>query len=220
MLIEPGTYGAKVTAATVKEYDTGSVMCRIRVDINGSQITGGICLIQKDGTLSERGFSDVKMLFGWNGTDWDFWAKPPEEHAGPDVDVVIETKTGDEGEYSSIKYINVPGSGGGAKLEAADAKSLAANYGAKTRALFGGAPAAKSPPKAPGKKPGPPAAKKVDPSTMEACWDKFVEKHAGKSETELYEIWPKNIHAATGKEQNDCTPEDWGKFMAVLVMPF
>jgi hypothetical protein len=208
--MEPGTYDAKVIAATISEYPSGAVMCRMELDIG---LTGSICLVQKDGTLSERGFKDVQAIFGLTGTwDWALWERDPAEWAGAAVEVVVETVQGEKGEFSSVKYVNVPG-GGASKIEKADAKSLAAKYGAKTRALFGGAPSAPKPPAArpaPPKAPPPPAAP-VKTSTMEACWDAFCKLHEGKGELELYALWPKQIATATdGKEQNNLTPADWG----------
>ena len=58
---EPGTYQCKTTAATIYEAQSGAVMCRIGIDLG---LTGGICLIQKDGTLSERGFRDAAAILG------------------------------------------------------------------------------------------------------------------------------------------------------------
>jgi hypothetical protein len=211
--IEPGTYDCKTTAATIYEAPSGAVMCRIGLDIG---LTGGICLVQKDGTLSERGFRDVQAIFGWSDWDWGRWGGEPEDHAGHDVQAVIETAQGERGEFSSVKYINPPG-GGSQALPKADAKSLAAKYGAKTRALLGGtAPAAPKPPAA-GKRPPPPATKPpAKPSTMEDCWAEFCKANEGTPETELYDAWHAKVLNVTGKTQNDCTPADWGKVYATF----
>lgn len=201
--VEPGTYQCKTTAATIYEAPSGAVMCRIGLDLG---LTGGICLIQKDGTLSERGFKDVQAILGMSGAwDWDAWSADPETWSGHDVEAVVETVQGDKGEFSSVKYLNPIG--GGQKLEKADAKVLAAKYGAKTRALFGGTPApAKKP--APKQAPKPPAPK-GETSTMEACWEAYLE--AGASDDA--DGWYQTIRDVTGKDQNDCTPDDWGKLM-------
>ena len=151
--VEPGTYTCKTTAATIYEAPSGAVMCRIGIDLG--LLTGGICLVQKDGTLSERGFKDAQAILGLSGPwDWAAWDAEPESWAGHDVEAVIETVQSVKGEFSSVKYLNPPG---GQKMEKADGRALAAKYGAKTRALFGGVPAA------PAKKPAapkPPAAAK------------------------------------------------------------
>ncbi|MCE9616451.1 MAG: hypothetical protein K8T26_19430 [Lentisphaerae bacterium] len=212
--VEPGTYPATVKAAVIYEAPSGAVMCQMQIDVDGVLLRGGICLIQKDGTLSERGFKDVQAIFGLSGPwDWALWEREPEEWAGADVQVVIETVQGDRGEFSSIKYVNVPGCGA-APLAKADAKALAAKYGSKTRALFGGVPAAAKPPntKAP-PVPPPPAAATINPSTMEACWARFCEVHQGKTELELYPLWAAAVQKHCGKGQNEATPEDWGRFL-------
>jgi hypothetical protein len=134
------------------------------------------------------------------------------------VQAVVEVVQGEKGEFSSVKYLNPPG-GSATTLKKADAKSLSAKFGAKTRALFGGTPvpAAKPAAKPPVAKPA--VAKKQAPpaqagttSTMETCWDKYLE--AGNEGDP--EKWYAAVKDATGKEQNACTPEDWGKMMAGL----
>lgn len=212
--MEPGTYQCKTTAATIYEAPSGAVMCRMGLDIG---LTGGICLIQKDGTLSERGFKDVQAIMGWSDWDWARWDGEPEQHAGRDVEAVIETAQGDKGEFSSVKYINVPG-GGAAALPKADAKALAAKYGAKTRALFGGTPqAAPKPPVAKPPPPPPAVQKPARPaSTMEEAWEAFCKRHASKTELELYGLWPQVIEKATGKAQNDCDAADWGEVLFAI----
>ena len=138
-LMEEGTYPGTTVAASIYEAPSGAVMCSMVIEINGEQLKGGICLVQKDGTLSERGFKDVQEIFGWRDWDWEKWGQEPETFAGAAVQVKVETIQGERGAFSSIKYINP--AGGGQRLEAANAKGLAARYGAKTRALFGGSPA-------------------------------------------------------------------------------
>ena len=139
-LIEEGTYEGLTVGASIYEAPSGAVMCSMVVDVSGAHLKGGICLVQKDGTLSERGFKDVQSIFGWSDWDWSKWDQEPEAFAGAAVQAVVETVQGERGEFSSIKYINPPG--GGQRLEKANAKGLAAKYGARTRALFGGVPAA------------------------------------------------------------------------------
>ena len=214
--VQPGTYEAVTAAATIYEAPSGAVMCRMTIDVNGAHLQGGICLVQKDGTLSERGFRDVQAIFGWPEWNWSKWDQEPEAFAGAAVQVVVETVEGEKSDFSSIKYVNPHG--GGQRLEKANAKTLAAKYGAKTRALFGGstpattaAPRPPAPPRA--ATPPPPPGKT---STMEECWDAFCKANEGKTELELYGLWPERIKAATGKGQNDCTPEDWGKLLDAL----
>jgi len=229
-LIQEGTYEGVTVAASIYEAPSGAVMCSMVVDVGGTHLKGGICLVQKDGTLSERGFKDVQLIFGWSEWDWAKWDQEPEAFAGAAVQAVVETVQGERGEFSSIKYINPPG--GGQRLEKANAKGLAAKYGAKTRALFGGSTSArgngasasgttadktadKSPmpplPKAPPPPTPPPAQTAVAPSTMEECWEQFCQVNASKTELELYDLWPKFVNEVTGKTQMEVTPQGWGK---------
>jgi len=228
-MMEAGTYPGTTVAASIYEAPSGAVMCSMVVDVGGAHLKGGICLVQKDGTLSERGFKDAQEIFGWNDWDWAKWEAEPETFAGFPVQAVVEVIQGDRGEFAAIKYINP--AGGGQRLEKANAKGLAAKYGAKTRALFGGstsltaggapaggtarpAPAARpnAPRAAASPPPAPPAAGR--PSTMEECWDVFCKENPGKAERELYTVWAREITRVTGKGQNDCTPEDWGLVLA------
>jgi len=200
--VEPGTYQCKTTAATIYEAPSGAVMCRIALDIG---LTGGICLIQKDGTLSERGFRDAAAILGIEGPwNWDAWGVEPDAWAGHDVEAVVETVQGDKGEFSSVKYLNPPGGG---RMEKADAKGLAAKYGAKTRALFGGAPAKPAPKPAPKAPPPKPAGKTA---TMESVYEAWTKANLAGTD----EAWWAFVEQSTGKAQNDCTPEDWGRAMA------
>jgi len=214
-LIQEGTYEGLTVAASIYEAPSGAVMCSMVVDVGGAHLKGGICLVQKDGTLSERGFKDVQLIFGWSEWDWAKWDQEPESFAGAAVQAVVETVQGERGEFSSIKYINPPG--GGQRLEKANAKGLAAKYGARTRALFGGvpsapatriaAPSAKTPPPPT----PPPAQMAVAPSTMEECWEQFCQVNASKTELELYDLWPKFVKEVTDKTQMEVTPQGWGK---------
>lgn len=219
--MEPGTYEGTTTAASIYEAPSGAVMCNMLVDFgNGINLRGGVCLVQKDGTMSERGFKDVSAILGFQGGwDWDIWGNDPEFFAGHLVSAVIETINNEKGEFSSIKFLNPPAG----SLQKADAKGLAAKYGAKTRAMLGGipAPAAKpaalKAPAAPKPPPAPaPTAAPVRKSTMEDSWECFTKANEGKSELELYPLWNELIQKATGKGQNDCDPADWGKVMAEL----
>ena len=231
--VQPGTYEAVTVGATIYEAPSGAVMCNVMVDINGSHLKGGICLVQKDGTLSERGFKDVQAIFGWSEWDWSKWDQDPDAFAGAAVQAVVETVQGDRGEFSSIKYVNPPG--GGQRLEKANAKTLAAKYGAKTRALFGGSTplttgrtttAPSRPPAPPAAKPPPPtlptAEAAVEPATMEECWEQFCEVNKSKTELELYDLWPKFVKEVTGKTQMDVTPQGWGKIKNAIgeMLPF
>jgi hypothetical protein len=231
-LIQEGTYEGLTVAASIYEAPSGAVMCSMVVDVGGAHLKGGICLVQKDGTLSERGFKDVQLIFGWSDWDWSKWDQEPEAFAGAAVQAVVETVQGERGEFSSIKYINPPG--GGQRLEKANAKGLAAKYGAKTRALFGGvsqtaggsgqgavvrkAPSPQPSPlkgegelRMPPPPPAPPPAVAVNPSTMEECWEQFCQVNASKTELELYDLWPKFVKEVTGKTQMEVTPQGWGK---------
>jgi len=214
-LIQDGKYEGLTVAASIYEAQSGAVMCSMVVDVGGTHLKGGICLVQKDGTLSERGFKDVQAIFGWSDWDWAKWSQEPEAFAGAAVQAVVETIQGERGAFSSIKHINP--TGGGQRLEKADAKGLAAKYGAKTRALFGGSTPLTTGGSTPlttgqGRPPRPPGVPPLDvpPSSMEVCWDAFCRENPDQSERDLYKLWAEYVKSVAGKLQNDCTPADWG----------
>jgi len=81
------------------------------------------------------------------------------------------------------------------------------------------APKASAPvpmPKAPPTPPKTEAAPGAATSTMEACWDEFCKAHDNMGEPDLVGAWYAAIKKATGKEQNDCNPGDWGKMLASI----
>ena len=119
-----------------------------------------------------------------------------------------------------------------------DAKAIAAKYGAKVRALMGGAPSVGRPatgavkppaptvPKPP-TAPNPPTAALIShpASSMEACWQALCEQNKGKPQAQMEADWfalVERVHP--GKQQSDLAPVEWGAVMAAIrdddPMPF
>lgn len=211
---ERGTWYDGILSKPVRLYDGtsegGAVTLFFTVNIGEDfdDIDGTITLILKDGTLREKGFRAAATILQADPSDfpWERVAGEDESTVGLEVSVCGETK-GDK------TYWNVYPRGNGAP-QPVDAAEMKSKYGSKLRGMFGAAPA--KPPAA--KKAKPPAApgSKARTSTMEATWDSFCRKHDGKDQTELYDLWPIEIKSAAGKEQNDCTPEDWGKVLTFI----
>jgi hypothetical protein len=126
---------------------------------------------------------------------------------------VIVTEQGDKGEFSSVKYLNPPG--GGNRLERCDAKSLAAKYGSKTRALFGGAPAAAAPamPTAPAPKattPPPPPSAPGKTASIEEAW-------AAWGKPDDVDGFYRLIEQVTGKaDRDEVTPAGWARVVQAI----
>lgn len=157
--LQAGRYAGRVLEAAIKEAESGAVMLSMIIEVGPEQtvMRGGICLIRKDGQPSQRGHDDLCAIFGVDEINVDDWSREPSAWAGAEVEVVVEVKQGDHGEFSSIKYINPPrkGRGGGSDrhLEPTD-KSVFAKLGVT----------ASAPPGAPAKpaKPAKPAAPEDD----------------------------------------------------------
>jgi hypothetical protein len=226
-----GTHDGTTKAATMYEADSGALMACFDVEVdNGPTLRGWITLVQKDGTLSERGFRDVQSILGWQAWDWNAWDQAPEAFAGKRVSVVLETVSDprDGTPKQRIKYVNPPGA---FAMQKGDAKAISAKYGAKLRALMGGAPAAAKPAALGGKPPAPvvpkppvqvPTKAAVKPSSQDECWQKFCDANKGMGEADLGDRWFALLdRIVSGKAQTDFTPEDWGKVSNALEpLPF
>jgi hypothetical protein len=222
--MKPGTYAATASAATVWESDGGALMITFVFNTTeGERINGAQCLVQKDGTVSERTLKTLKECFGWDGLD-PFWLTDPANLDGKEVDIVCEeeTFTGRDKQPVTavkVKWINPPG-GAGNMPTPADPKAVMAKYASKFKALSGGKPAAApkkaaapAAPKAPAKKaPAAPSAP-APTSTMEEVWALCAEGHGDKAE----EVWFATIKRVTGKEDGSTvTPEEWGRLKAAF----
>lgn len=214
--MEAGTYTARALEGVVWETNKGALMITfLFVTEDHQRIKGGQCLVQKDGTVSEITMRTLKECFGWDGQD-PFWLTEPANLEGKDVELVVEMRSfvGDDGqtrEAPSVRYIN-PVGGSDRMPESASRSSILSKYGAKFRALSGGAPAAKPKKVA---KPAP-APKPAGPtSTMEECWGILCGNMDGKTAEEMESAWFAVIERLfPGKNNSDLTPQDWGKVKA------
>jgi len=224
-LMAEGTYDAVTKSAVLFESKQGALMCVFDIVVEGRILKAWITLVQKDGTVSERGLKNVQDVMGWTGWDWAAFEAPADTFGGRACSVVIETAPDNNGhDESKIKWLNAPGGG----MQRADAKTMAAKYSAKFRAVLGGAtpaarPAAAKPlpqPTLPRRDdpPRPPvAAAGVSNSTMDACWAKLCEVMADKPKEAIEGAWFRLIEKiGGGKEQADLLPADWGQAMALI----
>lgn len=220
-MIPEGTYPAVATAASVWESEKGALMITFQFALDaGDPINGSQCIVQKDGTISEITVNTLKKCFAWDGLD-PFWLEDPANLADKPVDLVIEHEEWKGKPRAHVRYINAPGDGIPAS---ADRKKVLAKYGARFRALSGGATVATPPKRA--TPPPPPAPKVVAPprptlgagggptATMEEAWAVLcdAEKASGKDRDELADLWSDAIGSLMGdKPQSDFTPQDWGR---------
>lgn len=220
-MLSDGTYNAEAKSAVIWESEKGALMVTFDFDVEGGgNIKGQQCIVQKDGTISEISIRTLKECFGWAGQD-PFDLENPDSLSGKKVELVLAWEEYNGKQRLGVKYINAPGGG---MPKPADRKSVLAKYGAKFRALSGGAPAAptkapaaKTPP-APPKPPAPPAPNKsaAPPSTMEDAWANCCAAHQGKPEGELYELWNQATEKVKPGHTNDLTPEQWGEVKAMF----
>jgi hypothetical protein len=230
MNIENGTYPAHPTGRVdVGEHSNGCLIAVIEFAFkDGGTISNTFWLTQKDGAVNTRSVETLKTLFGWDGSD-PFWlADHATELTEVEVELVIENESfqGRDGSTKTapkVKWVN-PVGGGGVQIASNDRKALLSKYGAKLRAVSGGAPAKKAvtPNVPPAKEAVPPVKKQPDlppvvpkkttgTSNMNTCWkaltDAMADKPRGAVEDQWFEIL-KECHG--DKAQDAFTPEDWG----------
>lgn len=231
MQIEDGTYAARPTAASITESKAGNLMAVIRFKINdGPDLTFYSVLAKADGTINTRNVDDLKRWSCWDGCD-PYWLME-NDLTGIDVEIVVENGpsiTDPSKTWPSIKWVNPPGStGGGAMPEAADRQTVAAKWGAKFRALAGGAPAARKPAAtAPAATPPPlyRPAPKVPPaapqagSTQASAWAKLNKAAGNLPQDKKEELWFGFVDE-TGMDQADMTPAGWAQVEAAIEKHF
>jgi hypothetical protein len=222
MLPEPGRYPAKTTETTVYENQNGTLCFSARFSLDdGKSITGYFSLSRKDGSLNEFMINNLKEVYGWDGVD-PFWLVDNDLSSCP-VEITVENQTRpDNSVFTTVKYLDKPGGGGGGMPQQGDRNAILSKFGSRLRAMAGGTPAAKpTPAPAPPQPPPPsqppttPPPSNVKPMEMSEAWSVFCEK-AGPAvdQNDLQKCWFKAIQEVTGKTAEACSPDDWGRVAA------
>jgi hypothetical protein len=201
-----------------------------KLNVGGVEVVHREYLELNDGTLSEKTVKRLQNCF----PKWDGAIENMNDFAVEDTEVEVTARNEQDKEdankyWTRTEWMQPRGTGGDVELpQAVDSKSLAARYGAKFRALSGGksvaktvqapapAKAAPSAPKAAPKAPAAPVAR-VDPSTLEACWEAFSKAQEGQPEDVINGEWFKLLgEAVKGKDQGDFDADDWGRVMVAV----
>jgi len=250
MLLENGTYRAVVKDVSVylrgeNERLTGA----FRLECKGKELVHREWLELNDGTISDKTMKRLRTCFPkWDGTiealEQGFCVQNVE------VEVTVENeqdRQDPEKWWTRTKFMDPPGgsSGGAAMPEKANRASLVSKYGARFRALAGGTPAksvstgpsavgsgapassaeretkAPLPPAPPVKPTAKPAQAPCAPSTLEECWEALCKKHPDEFREQVSDRWFKLLgDVVPGKDQADFAPEDWGRVLTVITLPF
>jgi len=189
------------------------MMAIVDVDVQGQTVKAWITLVQKDGTVSERGIKNIQDVMELQGWDWTMFENP-HSFAGRRCEVVLEAEPDQNGELrQKVKWLNVPGGG---VVKSADPKAMAAKYAAKFRAICGGTPATR-PAGKPMEQPNLPQRGAAPQSTMEACWEGLRNVMPGQTDKAVESAWFRLIDKiGAGKEAKEMTPAEWGKAMALI----
>lgn len=235
--IEPGRYQGRPTGgASVYENDKRSLVLAMDIMVEGLELRWWCTLATEKDGINERNIDHLKECFGaWDGID-PFWFQD-NAAALPDynLDVTIELRPGTKNPqrlFPSILYVDPPGKAR-EEMPVGDRRALLAKYGAKFRAIAGGASSShrpqqpahashrqSSPGPAPasarGNVPARPARQQMPaPSTEEACWSRWVEQNQTMTEKEIQDGWFSMLdRLMPGKDPGGYTLEDWGRVMA------
>ena len=245
MNIADGTYAAKPGAASVYESEKGALVLAVQMKIaDGPELRSYHTLVLADGTINTRTVENLKAWSGWDGAD-PYWFMD-QDLSAVDVEVVVANEPGFQDpskSFPKIKWVNPPGgSSGGGMPEAADRRAVLAKYGAKFRALAGGAPVrpATAAPAAPPVRPAataaptqptlprrdlmPPPAARPRPNApavanQASAWHALCELGKAMDQAQREAIWFDAVDA-TGMDQATMTPEGWAKVQAAIIERF
>ena len=246
MLLENGTYRAGVKDVSVYlRGENERLTAAFKLVCEGKELVHREWLELNDGTISDKTIKRLRECFPqWDGSietlEQGFCVQDVE------VEVTVENEQDQENAdkwWTRVKYMNPPGGGGRAATlpDKVSKATLVSKYGARFRALAGGAPAV-----APGAMAGKPAARSASvtggaapqagppirpstktaepaarPSSLEECWEALCKKHPDELREQVSERWFAMLEKVVpGKDQADFSPEDWGRVLAVIAVPF
>ena len=247
MLLENGTYRAVVKDISVYlRGENERLTAAFRLACEGKELKHLQWLELNDGTISDKTIKRLRECFPkWDGSietlEQGFCVQDVE------VEVTVENeqdKQDPEKWWTRTKFMDPPGGGSSGAAALPDKESratLVSKYGARFRALAhstgsgqagvapaggvrsqktearspaGGPPTAKAPAK-------PAAAKAAASSTLEECWDSLCKRHPDEMREQVGDRWFEILaRVVPGKDQGDFGPEDWGRVLADVALPF
>lgn len=228
-----GRFPCTLGRGALNESKNGALMYTVEVLINDAEgkpypvLMNNFVLVKTDGEVLQRNVDKLIALLGgqWDGTD------PAKLEAcdpsGIEAVATCSDREYDGKLYTEIKWLDPVGGGGRELPQQVDAKSIAAKYGSKFRALYGAKPGAKTaapakpsapPPKSappPSKPKAPPSAPKDDArERVKMANEAWVAVNAAMSEadeTAVTDKWFELMEAHAGtKDQTAVTCEQWG----------
>jgi len=241
MLLENGIYGAFVRDVSLYlRGDNERLTAAFKLDCGGKELVHREWMELNDGTISDKTIKRLRSCF----PQWDGSIETLEQgFCVQDVEVEITVENEQDRDdpekwWTRIQYMDPPGGGsGGATMpERASQATLVSKYGARFRALAGGAqqappartaaPANPPPPAAPAPPPPSPAPQAqeelpVQASTLEECWEALCEKHPDEMREQVSDRWFELLgRVGAGRDQADFGPDDWGRVLAEIKLPF
>ena len=221
-----------------------------RLECEGKELVHREWLELNDGTISDKTIRRLRGCFpDWDGSIETLEQGFCVQDVDVDVTVENEQDRDDpEKWWTRIRYMDPPGGASGTATmpERENHDTLVSRYGARFRALASGGSvgsgqrtvgsrdeeqaqktAGPPPVSPPSRKPSAEATadksagKVEETSTLEQCWEGLCKKHPDELREQLSDRWFKLLEQTVpGKDQADFGPEDWGRVMAVIGVPF
>jgi len=223
--IQDGRYPAKFTGeVSVYENAKGSLVASFPVEVEGQTRTWFATLVSPDGTVNTRRIADIKAMIGWDG---QVDTLDTLQFAGAECEATITNEQGNDGKtYSNIRFCNPLGRPGTKQPESMDRNTLLTKYGAKFRAVAGGAPVTSRPPvKPPVTTPVNAPPPREATANMETCWKTLCNKMEGKDRQQIESTWFEHVQeVGDGCQPPDFTPEMWLRLLTLIqtgtLLPF
>lgn len=224
MQIPNGVYEATTNGMSVYESENGALVVATLFKLeNGTEMVARTTIVNKDGQVNLISIGKLKAIYSWDGQD-PFWLCKDENFNGKPASLTIEDEEYNGKINSKIKYIDPVG--GTSRMPAsADRNAILNKYGAKFRALAGGAPVAKpaAAPKAPAPMrkaapslPGMPPTSNGTTATPQSAWEvccKECETTGADTNTVWFDVLGKLF---PGRDTKTFTPQDWGRVVDEL----
>ncbi len=222
MMPQPGRYTVTAPERAVYESRNGALIFAAKCVVDeqaGIGITAYQTLVQKDGTLSERTIQALRDIFAWDGVD-PLWLQDADLGA-VQFDITVEPDEDQNGKPTvRVSWLNPVGQGGGPVLTKGDRNAILAKYGAKFRAVAGGAQIPRPVARLAAPRPVPAAPAQQPPSvpessaSMEDAWKALCSAPNAplNDRAALSERWHALVREhGGGRPQDAMTPEDWGR---------
>lgn len=213
-----GRFPCKLGRGALNESKNGALMYTVEVLIDDAEgkpfpvLMNNFVLVKKDGEVLQRNVDKLIALLGgqWDGSD------PAQLEACDPSGIEAVATCGDreyDGKlYTEIKWLDPVGGGGRELPQQVDAKSIAAKYGSKFRALYGGKSSPAKPASTAPNKPAAPASKSALPPSKPKAPPSAPKDDAAERMKMANDAWSA-MCAATDDMEEQARIDKWFELM-------